>query len=176
MYVSVDPESNGDLWVLPMQGDPTPWPFLKTPFRESYGVFSPDGRWVAYHSHESGRPEVYVRPFVPPGSSQPAAAAQPISTGGGTFPAWALDGRELYYLNPAGAMMAASITVEGDVLVPGVPEMLFATRISGGGEDVQQGRQYDVAADGRFLIHTELDDDVGSPITLIQNWDPTNPE
>jgi hypothetical protein len=122
--------------------------------------------------NESGRPEVYVRPFVPPGSAQPAAAAQPISTGGGTFPEWAPDGRELYYLNPAGAMMAASITVEGDVLVPGVPEMLFPTRISRGGEDVQQGRQYDVAADGRFLIHTELDDDVGSPITVIQNWGP----
>jgi Tol biopolymer transport system component len=170
MYVSVDPESNGDLWVVPMQGDPTPAVFLKTPFRESYGVFSPDGHWVAYQSHESGRSEVYVRPFVPPGSPQPTAAAQPISTDGGTFPEWSPDGRELYYLNPAGAMMAVSITVEGGVLVPGVPEMLFPTRISRGGGDVQQGRQYDVAADGRFLIHTELDDDVGSPITVIQNW------
>jgi Tol biopolymer transport system component len=172
LYQSIDPESNSDLWVLPMQGSPTPWPFLKTPFREAYAVFSPDGRWVAYHSNESGRPEVYVLPFVSPGSSQLSAAAQPISTGGGAFPEWAPDGRELYYLNPAGAMMAASITVEGEVLVPGVPEMLFPTRISRGGADVQQGRQYDIAADGRFLILTELDDDVGAPITLIQNWSP----
>jgi Tol biopolymer transport system component len=172
MYTNTDPESNGDLWVVPMQGDATPSLFLKTPFREAHGAFSPDGRWVAYHSNESGRPEVYVRPFVPPGSPQPAAAAQPISTGGGTYPEWAPDGRELYYLNPAGAMMAASITVEGDALVPGVPEMLFPTRIARGGQDVQQGRQYDIAADGRFLIHVELDDDVGSPITVVQNWDP----
>jgi serine/threonine protein kinase len=172
LYQSIDPESNSDLWVLPMQGDPTPWPFLRTPFREAYGAFSPDGRWVAYHSNESGRPEVYVLPFVPPGSSQPAAAARLISAAGGTFPEWAPDGRELYYLNPAGAMMAASIAVEGDLLVPGVPEMLFPTRITYGGEDVQQGRQYDIAADGRFLILTNLDDDAGSPITLIQNWDP----
>jgi Tol biopolymer transport system component len=176
MYISTDPESNGDLWVVRMQGDPTPWPFLKTPFREAYGTFSPDGRWVAYHSDESGRPEVYVLPFAPPGSSQPAVAAQLISTGGGTFPEWAPDGRELYYLNPAGAMMAASITVDGDLLVAGVPEMLFPTRISRGGEDVQQGKQYDVTADGRFLIHTELDDDVGSPITVIQNWHPATTE
>ena len=69
-------------------------------------------------------------------------------------------------------MMAASITVTGNTLVPGTPQMLFRTNIFSGGRDVQQGRQYDVAADGRFLVNTELDDDAGAPITLIQNWSP----
>ncbi len=73
LYASIDPQTGADLWVLPMEGDRTPWVFLKTPFREVGGVFSPDGRWVAYHSNESGRPEVYVRPFVPPGATGTSA-------------------------------------------------------------------------------------------------------
>ena len=66
LFNSTDPQTNTDLWVVPMAGDRTPSVFLKTPFREVNGVFSPDGRWVAYGSNESGRQEIYVRPFVPP--------------------------------------------------------------------------------------------------------------
>jgi hypothetical protein len=137
-------------------------------------VFSPDGRWVAYQSNESGRPEVYVRPVVPPGAVGTAAAAGgqwQVSTAGGAFPAWRADGRELYYLNPAGVMMAASITVTGTTLAPGAPVVLFATRVAGGGVDTQQGRQYDVGPDGRFLINSELDS-AAAPITLLMNWKP----
>jgi Tol biopolymer transport system component len=76
MYMSIDPQTSADLWLVPMVGDHTPSVFPKTPFREAYGAFSPDGRWVAYHSNESGRPEIYVRPFVPPDAAgMPAAAA-----------------------------------------------------------------------------------------------------
>ena len=67
-------------------------------------------------------------------------------------------------------MMAVSISVTGNKLVAGTPQKLFRTRIYRGGRDLQQGWQYNVAADGRFLINTELDDDAGTPITLIQNW------
>ena len=174
MYFSINPVTGSDLWVLPMQGDGKPYVFLRTQFRDIYGAFSPDGRWVAYQSNESGRPEVYVRRFFVPGETATVAPAEQwqVSTSGGTFPAWRADGQELYYLNPDGAMMAAPITVTGAALVPGTPQMLFSTRIYRGGRDVQQGRQYDVAADGRFLINTELDNDVGVPITLIQNWNP----
>ena len=150
----------------------TPWAFLKTPFREAYGVFSPDGRWVAYQSNESGRPEVYVRPVCPArrrGHGRRGGGQWQVSTAGGVFPAWRPDGKELYYLNPAGAMMAASITVTGATLAPGAPVVLFPTRISGGGVDRQQGRQYDVGPDGRFLINTELPG-AAAPITLIQQW------
>ena len=94
-----------------------------------------------------------------------------VSTEGGVFPAWRPDGKELYYLDPAGTMMAASITVTGTTLEPGTPVALFPTRIASGGEDSGSGRQYDVAPDGRFLINTVLDS-TAAPITLIQNWNP----
>ena len=149
--------------------------FLKTSFDERYGQFSPDGRWVAYMSNESGRNEIYVRPFAAPAASgaaaNPAAGQWQVSTAGGIFPRWRPDGKELYYIGPNGEMMAAPITATGTTLEPGAPVALFPTRIFGGGVDNRQGRQYDVARDGRFLINTVLDD-ASSPITLIQNWKP----
>ena len=143
LYHSVDPQTDADLWVVPMVGDRTPSVFLKTPFREWLGAFSPDGRWVAYQSNESGRSEIYVRPFVPPGAAGTAAGAAggqwQVSTAGGIYPVWRPDGKELYYLNPAGAMMAAPITVAGSTLEPGAPVVLFPTRIVGGGVDAATG-------------------------------------
>ena len=174
LYVSVDPTTSEDLWVVPMVGDRTPSVVLKTHFLETLGVFSPDGHWMACQSDESGRMEIYVRPFVPP--SRDASADKPegqwqVSTAGGILPLWRPDGRELYYLNPAGAMMAAPIAVTGATLVPGAPVVLFPTRIVGGGVWTQQGRHYDVTPDGRFLINTVLDS-AAAPITLLQNWHP----
>jgi len=174
LYQSADQTNNLDLWVVPMVGDRTPSVFLKTPFREGYGAFSPDNRWVAYMSSESGRMEIYVRPFVAPGAARTAAGAagsQLVSTAGGIHPVWRPDGKELYYLNPAGAMMAAPINVTGSTLAPGAPVVLFATSIVGGGVDVAQRRQYDIASDGRFLINRVLDSGA-VPITLLQNWNP----
>jgi Tol biopolymer transport system component len=175
LYRSIDPQTSLDLWIVPMVGDRTPSVFLKTPFREGYGAFSPDGRWVAYESNESGRNEIYVRPFVPPSTGgtppAPTGGQWQVSTAGGIYPRWRPDGKELYYLNPAGAMMAAPITVTGATFAPGAPIVLFPTRIVGGGEDAAQARQYDVAPNGRFLINTELDT-VAAPITLLQNWNP----
>ncbi|MEQ1908956.1 MAG: hypothetical protein ABMA15_09035, partial [Vicinamibacterales bacterium] len=115
------------------------------------------------------------RPFAGPAASG-ASAGQvggqwQVSTAGGIHPRWRSDGRELFYLAPSGAMMAVSVTVTGSTLEPGAPVALFPTRIYGGGVDTQQGRQYDVASDGRFLINTVLDS-AAAPITLIQNWTP----
>ena len=175
LYHSVDQTTNNsDLWIVPTVGDRTPNVFLKTPVREGYAVFSPDDRWVAYMSAESGQTEIYVRPFVRPGVGGTAAGAvvgQLVSTAGGIHPVWRADGKELYYLNPAGQMMAVPITITGSTLVPGVPVVLFPTRTFGGGVDVAQRRQYDVATDGRFLINTLLDSGT-VPITLLQNWNP----
>jgi hypothetical protein len=150
--------------------------FLKTPFDERYGTFSPDGRWVAYQSNDSGRPEIYIRPFAGPaasGAGAPAAGGQwQVSTAGGIYPRWRHDGAELYYLAPNGTMMAAPIAVTGATLAPGAPVALFPTRVYGGGADAAGlGRQYDVTRDGRFLINTVLDE-ATAPITLIQNWTP----
>ena len=93
-----------------------------------------------------------------------------FSTAGGFLPVWRPDGKELYYINLAGEMMAAPITVVGDTLQPGAPVVLFPTRIIGGGGG-QIGRNYDVGPDGRFLINTELPG-AAAPITLLMNWRP----
>jgi hypothetical protein len=146
--------------------------FLKTPFAERWGTFSPDGGWVAYHSNESGQHEIYLRPFDPSGVLGKAAAAQrQVSAGGGVYPVWRRDGRELHYLDPEGRMMAVPITVTGDTLQLAAPIVLFLTRIWGGGVDRSLGPQYDVAPDGRFLINTVLED-AAAPITLLMNWNP----
>lgn len=176
LYYSIDRQGNRDLWVLPLEGKRTPWVFLKSPFDERNGTFSPDGRWVAYASNESGRSEIYVRPFAGAAASGESASRVggqwQVSTDGGTYPRWRADGKELFYLNPAGAMMAAEIAITGATLAPGAPVVLFPTRIYGGGADtVGVGRQYDVTRDGRFLINTVLAEAV-APITLIQNWQP----
>ena len=122
---------------------------------------SPDGRWIAYESNESGRNEIHVRPFVPPASSAAAsgvvsgAAATAtsvqwqVSTEGGAVPSWRADGQALFYLGPRGEMMVAPITVRGTALDPGTPVVLFQTRVVGGGGDTAGlGRQYDVTRAG----------------------------
>ena len=116
----------------------------------------------------------YVRPFVGPvaeGATADRAGGQwQVSTAGGIYPRWRPDGKELYYIGPGGQMMAAPITATGTTLEPGTPVALFDTRIYGGGADNQQGRQYDVTRDGRFLINVTTDEATASPITLISNW------
>jgi eukaryotic-like serine/threonine-protein kinase len=175
LYFAPDPETQMDLWILPMTGERKPFAFLKTSATEVWGQFSPDGRWVAYQSNESGSNEVYVRPFNPPGAGaehRTDGGKWQVSTGGGIHPVWRRDGKELYFLNPAGEMMAAPITISGSTFQTGAIKRLFPTRIWGGGVDGTQGRQYDVAPDGRFLVNTELDAGAPAPITLIQNWNP----
>lgn len=158
-----------------MVGDREPSVLLATPFRETYGAFSPNGRWLAYQSNESGRPEVYVRPFIAPGTAPTTPgereAQWQVSTAGGVHPTWRPDGREIYYLDPVGTMMAAPVTVAGAAFEAAEPATLFATRVLGGGRDAQQRRQYDVAPDGRFLVDTVLDE-ASAPITLLMNWQP----
>ncbi len=174
VYIYVAQKTQSDLGVLPMTGDLKPWAFLNSPSNEGEAEFSPDGKWVAYESDEALRPEVFIRPFVTPD----AAGATPVHSGkwqvsiaGGTYPKWNPNGKELFFRNPAGEMMAAPITFAGSVPIPGTPVKLFQTRIPNG--DVNFGvRQFDVAPDGRFLINTVLDTSIAepSPIILIQNW------
>jgi dipeptidyl aminopeptidase/acylaminoacyl peptidase len=183
LYHSRDPITDMDLWVLPLSGERKPWLLLKTDFTERHGQFSPDGRWIAYMSNESGRSEIYIRPFALPAADSNAREANAIavaaraggqwqvSSEGGIFPRWARDGRELYYIGPEGQMMAAPIRVSGDSIEPGAPVALFETRISEGGEDIGQGTQFDVTRDGRFLINTDVDEGT-APITLLLNWTP----
>jgi serine/threonine protein kinase/Tol biopolymer transport system component len=166
MYATPDDKTGFDLWVLPMDGDRTPFPFVRTSFNELWGQFSPDGRWVAYQSNESGRWEIYIQPFKGPGSRVP------VSTSGGIRARWAPNGKELFFIAPDGKLMASPLTSRGTALDAGTPGALFQTMVVGGGrESVGFRQQYDVAPDGRFLINVAIDT-TPVPITLIQNWKP----
>jgi serine/threonine-protein kinase len=110
-------------------------PFVRMPFHAYEPVFSPDGRWLAYHSYETGRFEVYVRPFPGPG------ARQQISTGGGIRPIWSRHGQELFFLDADRRIMVARYAVNGDSFVAEKPQVWSARRITGFG--------YDVAPDGK---------------------------
>src|SRR5437867_1122989 len=108
LYQSATPETSFDIWVLPLEGDRKLFVYLKTNFDERRGQFSPDGRWVAYMSNESGRHEIYVRPF--PGQSSPGGTGGrgggqwQVSTAGGASPRWGAGGQELEYIAPDGTV------------------------------------------------------------------------
>lgn len=159
-----DPKTRTDVWVLPMTpersgGERKPFPFAQTPFNEVNAQFSPDGRWIAYQSDESERFEIYVAPFRSPGGKRQ------ISTAGGAQPRWRRDGKEIYYIAPAGQLMAAGVNMKGDMLDVGAVSQLFMVGLTGG------GYLYDVSADGqRFLARTEPTAATVQPLTLVQNW------
>lgn len=150
--------NNGmDLWILPLSGDRKPIPFLQTQFSETQAQFSPDGRWVAYVSNESGQPEVYVQAFA--GSPE----RRRISTTGGARPRWRRDGQELFYLSPDNKMMIVSVA-GGTTFEAGEPRTLF--RINSG-----VWQDYDVTADGqRFLSNSAAVSASSLPITVVLNW------
>src|SRR5262249_21779176 len=102
LFEAVDPTTNLELWALPAAGG-NPTPFIKTTFGVSHGQFSPDGRWVAYSSNESGKTEIYVAPFPGPGGNWK------VSSAGGSEPRWRRDGKELFYLAPDGKLMAVDL-------------------------------------------------------------------
>ena len=152
---------SNDVWLLPTSGERKPRPLVNQAVRPQ---FSPDGRWVAYDSLESGRREVYVLPFPGP------AGKWQVSTGGGHSPRWRRDGKELFYIGPDGKLMAAGIQARGEVLEAGDPVALFQTQIVYGGVGPAGWvrLQYAVAPDGRFLMNVEQASD--APINLILNW------
>ena len=155
------PKTGTDLWVLPVSGDRKPFPFLQTEFNESRGQFSPDGRWIAYQSDESGRDEVYVTLFPGPGGKRQ------ISTAGGTFPRWRSDGKEIFYLSPDNKLMVVEVKGQGSNLEVGAARALFDVRPG----NTTSGYQYDVTADGqRFLVNTSVEQKASSPITVVINW------
>jgi Tol biopolymer transport system component len=170
LFRSSDPQTGWDLWVLPVAGDKNPFPFLKTPFEERDGQFSPDGKWIAYQSNESGlRFEIYVRPFPGPGGRFQ------ISANGGAQPRWNKNGKEIFYVSLDSKMMAAAVKVspDGQSLETETPAALFPVRIAGGPLPGALRQQYAVSSDGqRFLVNLAADEGTAWPITLILNWHP----
>jgi Tol biopolymer transport system component len=137
-----------------------------TPADETFGQFSPDGKWVAYSSDESGTREVYVQGFAPDRVPAVGVGKWTISTAGGDKPRWRRDGRELFYIALDGQMMAVPVNTSGGGFEPGVAVPLFQTNATGAFVP------YAVTPDGRFLINTatEATRRHASPITVVLNW------
>jgi eukaryotic-like serine/threonine-protein kinase len=157
----VDPRGNTitDIWTVPVEGEHTPKPFVATPFVEGSSVFSPDGRWLAYQSNESGRSEVYLTPFPGPGGKWQ------VSQGGGVEPEWRRDGGALFYRSPDGALFEADVTARGSAVEVGTPRQLFSAPRTGGSGT---GRTYAVKGDHYLLLKPIQNS--ATPLTLVTNW------
>lgn len=161
-YSVVDPKTSWDLCVLPVDDTSKAAPFLQTDHDERQGQFSPNRRWIAYISNESGRNEVYVRPFpAAPGKWQ-------VSIGGGEQPRWRRDGKELFYLSADHKIMSVETNSDGASFGHRAPIALFGTRV--GGIDTP-GNYYAVTADGqRFILNNLVAEAAYTPITVVLNW------
>ena len=147
VFQAADPKLGLDLWALPLEGDRKPFELVRTEFNEGLAVFSPDGKWVAYQSDKTGRPEIYVRPFPGPGDDRP------VSTDGGAQVRWNPNGRELFYIGGDDRLMAVTIGFSNDrkTIEPGAPIGLFATTV-GSTAPLTYRQQYMVSADGRTFV------------------------
>ncbi len=170
MFTATGAKTNLDLWLLPL-GFPKggqPIPLLRTESFEGYGSFSPDGRWIAYTSSESGRPEVYVRAFMAPGSAA-SSSADPagkwqVSRDSAQLqqPRWRADGKELFFVSRQ-TVMAVNVSL-APVFQSGNPQPLFRLPLT--------ATRWDVTSDGkRFLatVPTDAAQDA-EPITVVLNW------
>ena len=152
-------ESSLDVWQLSLGSPATASILLNSPFNESQAVFSPDGRWIAFTSDETGGQQVYVQSF--PGGEQ----RQQVSSRGGTEPQWRADGRELFFIGDDGTLMAAPVSGG----VAGVSLPLFRTRVPVTGNPYRM--PYRASADGqRFLINTTPVDTPPPAIQVILDW------
>jgi len=144
------------LAVFSLAGDKKVTTYLRRGINNGDSKFSPDGRWLAYTSEESGRNEVYVGAFPGPGEKWQ------VSTEGGTQPRWRRDGRELYYLSSDLRLLSVEIKASGGTLEPGVPTLLF--------EPHPLPTFFDPAADGQRFLVLSSGVEQSPPITLVQNW------
>lgn len=166
----------GDLSVLTLSGEHKVTPYLQIPFNQGLGQLSPDGRWIAFTSNESGRNEVYVQSFPSPGTKYA------VSTAGGVQPRWRHDGRELFYLAAVPGisgggittMMSVKVDAAGAGLKFGIPEALFNSYAAPAGHAAPIF-QYSVSSDGnRFLVARQLaaanSNPAETPLTIVLNW------
>ena len=155
-----------DLWTAPIARPEKAQPLLDAGFVETHGRFSPDGKWFAYTSNETGRFEVYADRFPERG------AKRRVSPSGGAWPRWSRDGREIFYLTPDNQLVAAVVQAVGDRLEVAAPRQLFTLRARPMGR--LDAYPYDVSPDGRrVVVNTFVEDDSSHTITLVQNWAPS---
>ncbi len=163
-YTNYDAKTKQDLWALPMEGDRKAFLFLQTEFEEGQGQFSPDGKWIAYVSDESGLNQIWVRPFTPGQSA--GGGKWLVSRGAGVAPRWRPDGKEIFYGdNEALAEMAVAVTADKTIQF-GVPRRLFGP--------VQSLSPPEVSADGKhFLIAVTGGSGTATadtPFNVVLNW------
>jgi dipeptidyl aminopeptidase/acylaminoacyl peptidase len=169
LFTSRDPKGGTDIWALTMDGSSKAFPVVQTAFEEQSAQFSPDAKWIAYQSDESGRSEVYVRRFPGPGEKWR------ISVEGGAQARWRSDGRELMYVSRSDRLMAVPITLPSSPSESpdiGTPVPLFTPPLGGA---VQQGdfrHQYMLSPDGQRILVATVREPETAPITLILNWQP----
>jgi dipeptidyl aminopeptidase/acylaminoacyl peptidase len=162
LYESTGVTAGDDLWLLPMEGDHKPVPYLQTPFNEGDAQFSPDGHWMAYASNESGQPQVYVQGI-------PASGAKwQISPAGGVQPRWRRDSKELFYISADQKLMAVPIK-SGPGFEAGTPQPLF--ELDPIFASLMGRYSYQPAADGqRFLVLQIVGGAAPPPINVVVNW------
>ena len=171
LYRSLDPKTSFDIWALSMT-DRKHFSVVKTDHDERDAQFSPDGRWIAYQSNETGRFEVWLRPFPLPGTTVKADERWQFSTGGGTQVRWARDSNEIFYTALDGRLMAVRVEPGGRAVSPGPVELTGASalRIFGGGSALPS---YMVSPDGkRFLMTIAPQPMSDVPISVLLNWSP----
>ena len=155
LYSETSPRARSDVWALPVTGDKKPQPLVQGPSDQSQGRVSPDGRWIAYVSDESGRDEVYVQNFPSSG------AKWMISTGGGTLPQWRGDGGELFFVSPEGQLTAVEVETREAALQIGTPRPLFTMR---------GVIEYDVRDGQRFLVRSAVREPGDDQLQVVLNW------
>ncbi len=162
-YIAVDrnaKKTGWDVWILPVDGKAKPFPFVATKFTDVLPVFSPDGRYIAYESNETGRFEIYVRSF--PGSG----GKWQVSADGGGEPHWSADGRTIYFRSLDSKIMAVSVE-SGAHFSAGVPKPLFPVRLQAG----IRRNDFLVSRDGRrFLLLSTLGKERTAPMVVVLHW------
>jgi Tol biopolymer transport system component len=159
VFTQLDPRTKYDLWRVPLRAGGTPEPIVRSDANETGGRISPDGKWLAFSSDESGTWEVYVTAFPGPGGRWQ------VSMGGGVQPVWSRTGKEIFYLAADRKLMAAPYST-GATFQVGTPKALFQTLARYTGDIA-----YDVAPDGRFLVNTLVGAGAAPPITVVMNWE-----
>lgn len=159
LFDTVSTETGGDIWVVPLDAPASAAPFVNTPYFERFAQFSPDGKWVAYASDDSGATEIYVRAF--PGGQRQVR----VSASGGDVPRWSRDGRQLFFYSN-GKMMAANLKTTAETLEVTSVTPLFDCHPPEGFRRMF----YDVMPDGRFLVMTPPVDALPASLTLTVNW------
>jgi Tol biopolymer transport system component len=172
IYGSTGASTGLDLWLLPPTGKP--FPFLASPAREFDARFSPDGRWIAYLSDESGVVELYARSFTPAvGADQPAIGLRvPVSSGGASMPRWRGDGRELFFAAPNGDLMSVAMTEVAASASTATLQVSRPVRLF----PAPSPTNWDAAPDGqRFLFAIPVGPQAMAPFTVVVNWQAPSP-